>query len=254
MENFVHNTIKSPPDPRDWKFQNYITFAGTVPHTLDMRSLLPPVKNQGSRGTCASFAASAIKEYQERVDTDYRDEMSPEFIYFYREGKPNAGMYGRDVMKILQKQGSVPEYIYPYQKEDNIAKEPSTETSNTAKNYCINNYALVETVDELKLALNQSGVCYISFPVYKRRPEFWRSEKDEKVTGGHAVAVVGYTEDSFILRNSWGAEWNKDGHVLFPFSEWGSKWECFAPVDIRGSPKPPDSDCCYKVKKCCQIV
>jgi hypothetical protein len=29
--------------------------------------------------------------------------------------------------------------------------------------------------------------------------------------GGHAVALVGYTPDSFIVRNSWGTGWGDDG-------------------------------------------
>jgi hypothetical protein len=29
--------------------------------------------------------------------------------------------------------------------------------------------------------------------------------------GGHAVALVGYTQDHFIVRNSWGTGWGDDG-------------------------------------------
>ena len=29
--------------------------------------------------------------------------------------------------------------------------------------------------------------------------------------GGHAVTVVGYTSDRFIIRNSWGTGWGDDG-------------------------------------------
>lgn len=37
----------------------------------------------------------------------------------------------------------------------------------------------------------------------------------EKEKGGHAVAIVGYTEDNyFIVRNSWGKEWGNNGHAL----------------------------------------
>jgi hypothetical protein len=31
---------------------------------------------------------------------------------------------------------------------------------------------------------------------------------------GHACAIVGYMEDCFIIRNSWGTEWGKDGFAL----------------------------------------
>ncbi len=33
----------------------------------------------------------------------------------------------------------------------------------------------------------------------------------DTVRGGHAVALVGYTKDRFIVRNSWGTEWGDKG-------------------------------------------
>ncbi len=30
--------------------------------------------------------------------------------------------------------------------------------------------------------------------------------------GGHAVALVGYTKDRFIVRNSWGLSWGDKGY------------------------------------------
>ncbi len=35
--------------------------------------------------------------------------------------------------------------------------------------------------------------------------------KPDTVRGGHAVALVGYTPDRFIVRNSWGTGWGDDG-------------------------------------------
>ena len=30
---------------------------------------------------------------------------------------------------------------------------------------------------------------------------------------GHACALVGYTEAGFIIRNSWGRDWGRDGYA-----------------------------------------
>jgi C1A family cysteine protease len=35
--------------------------------------------------------------------------------------------------------------------------------------------------------------------------------KPNTVRGGHAVCLVGYTEDHFIVRNSWGKNWGDKG-------------------------------------------
>ena len=35
--------------------------------------------------------------------------------------------------------------------------------------------------------------------------------QEEAVPRGHAVALVGYTPDRFIVRNSWGTSWGDQG-------------------------------------------
>lgn len=243
--------LPSPPDPRDWLYVSRakrLTMA--APSALDLRKELPPVRNQGSRGTCAAFTAAAIKEYQERVDTGFDGWMSPEFVYYHRENRPGAGMYGRDVMKILQNKGIVPDYLYEY-RSDEKAPAPMPDLLGIAAKYKIQHYARVNTIGELKQALMQNGPCYISFPVYENRPEFWRPAPGEESSGGHAVCVVGWTAKGFILRNSWGNRWNGDGHVIYPFDEFGAHWEIWATIDEPDSPQPePDPRPCLS----CEVI
>lgn len=35
----------------------------------------------------------------------------------------------------------------------------------------------------------------------------------------HAVLVVGYTKDSWIIQNSWGYNWGDDGYFMLPRGE-----------------------------------
>ncbi|MEZ5935803.1 MAG: C1 family peptidase, partial [Alphaproteobacteria bacterium] len=42
----------------------------------------------------------------------------------------------------------------------------------------------------------------------------------EDITGGHAFAVVGYTEDGFIIQNSWGRDWGHQGFGLLTYEDW----------------------------------
>jgi C1A family cysteine protease len=39
------------------------------------------------------------------------------------------------------------------------------------------------------------------------------SYDDLFVYGGHAVAIVGYDKDWFLIRNSWGEDWGEKGFV-----------------------------------------
>ena len=38
-------------------------------------------------------------------------------------------------------------------------------------------------------------------------------ERDRGNLGGHAVCLVGYTPDYFIVRNSWGTSWGDKGYA-----------------------------------------
>lgn len=252
VENFISGVEKDPFDGRDFSAGAIYTALGatTNPKTLDLRGDLPSVRNQGSRGTCAAHAGSTIKEYQERQDTGYRGKFSPEFIYFYRANKPNTGMFSRDVMKILAERGCCTEATLPYQsKEANAATEIPKAAETEALGYKIAEYARVNTIEELKTALYQNGVCYISFPVYDTRPEFWRKKTpDSKLVGGHAVCVVGYDDRGFIIRNSWGTSFGENGYVWYPYNDFGQHWDIWTAIDSRGSPKPPPEEV-----KCCTV-
>ncbi len=38
--------------------------------------------------------------------------------------------------------------------------------------------------------------------------------------GGHAFALVGYNEVGFLVQNSWGVAWGKDGFATLPYEDW----------------------------------
>jgi len=44
-------------------------------------------------------------------------------------------------------------------------------------------------------------------------------EPDERVMGGHAVMAAGYDDSQkrFIIRNSWGMDWGRQGYFTMPY-------------------------------------
>lgn len=219
-------------------------FVAAMPTSFDMRVLSRTPRNQGKRGTCAAFTASACSEVHlarrdiemaGRAGHSRRDQsgttLSPEFIYYHRENRPSDGMCGRNVFQIMQQIGTVPERDYPYRRDEE-SPAPSADLYLTASQYKIANYARVTTVDGLKRALLEIGPCYLQLPLYKARPEFWRKSHGESASGGHALAVIGYTEVGFILKNSWGSKWgpNNDGHIVLPYADWVYVRECWVPM------------------------
>lgn len=228
---FNNTTVKSPEDNRDWILESLVNYKDKLPKTVDYRPMLRAIRNQGSLGTCAAQTAACIKEYQEYKDVQFDSYFSPMFIYNNRVNQNTEGMYGRDVMTILSKKGVCPESYLSYgtiRKPEQI--EP--ESYDIAANFKIKGYARVNTIRGVKAALFLYGPCYISFPTYNSGVEMWiPKHKDQKPTGGHAMTVVGYTKNSFIIRNSWGRDWGDNGYCYYSFDDFGAHWEIWTMVD-----------------------
>lgn len=236
-DHFICNAVQSPIDRRDWIYAT--NASGTIPNVVDYRDLLQPIRNQGRHGSCFAMSSCCMKELQERKDYNFQDYFSPKFFYAQRinlvdEHKYNdEGMYGRDVMRILQKIGVCYEKTCPYVNVEE--KTDWTPFLEEAKQHVISHYARVSTVEGLCQAIHKHGVCLITVPVYnKTTNSIWKKlTPDAKLQGGHAMAVVGYDKERkyFIIRNSWGEKWCDKGYCLFPFADWGMKWEVWTTVD-----------------------
>ena len=232
MDNFLCKTIPSPEDNRDWNASN-IYKKKTVDESRDLRPSLPPIRNQGTQGTCAAQSAACMKEWQEKKDYDFEGYMSPQFIYNNRGNQNSEGMFGRDVMRILSNIGSVEEAVYNYGKIESV-ETIKPEYYDLAKIHKIKSYAGIFDVGSLKKALSVNGPCYIAFPVYNFSDKMWLKENEtNEIQGGHAMTVVGYNSVGFIIRNTWGQNWGDDGYCLYAYSEWGSHWEIWTTIDEK---------------------
>jgi len=241
MESHACKTVPSPEDSRDWNAAT-IYKKSNLGDTLDLRELLPPVRNQGIQGTCAAQTAACMKEWQEKKDYNFKGYMSPQFIYNNRENQDSEGMFGRDVMRILSKIGSIRDAIYEYGKIEPLS-EISEHYYEKAKMHKIKNYARIYDIDNLKKALNINGPCYIAFPVYNMGSRMWYRESPESpMQGGHAMTVVGYTSEGFIIRNTWGTSWGDKGYCIYSYSDWGSHWEIWTTIDEKSYIEDENAD------------
>ena len=235
MVNFdLLNEQSSPFDERDLQVEGLLNPDFELPKTLDYRGDLPPVWDQGVDGPCSAYASAAMKQWQEKKDYGLKKSLSKFFIYSLRSNYPNRGMYARDTMQILQKYGVPTEKSFKkkWKSKDDIPQEVLDE----ALNHKIIGYAKVNTVDGLKKSLYKNGPCYATFPVYSNEPEFWKSSFGKnKIIGGHAVCIVGYTKDGFIVRNSWGWDWADRGHSIYHYEDWGSHMEVWTTIDDNTS-------------------
>lgn len=253
---FKLGAMKSPHDTRDFVAEFIFPKARDLdlPETLDLRNDLQMVRNQGSQGTCVAQSLACMKEWQEKQDVGLDEYMSPQFIYNNRSNQDSEGMYGRDAMKIITNIGSCLETTYNYgtiEPRENIKKEAFDE----AIKYKAKSYAQVTTIEGLKTALYKNGPCPIFFPVYNYGGEFWKKKNPyDEMLGGHSVTICGYGPDGFLLRNSWGKNWNgsMNGYTIYKYEDFGMHWEIWTTIDDESpmpDPKPePDNGCCMPLK------
>jgi hypothetical protein len=231
--NYLLNVRPSPVDARDRR-ASAIYPVVSLPAELDLRPKLQPIRDQGDQSACAAMAGAAMKECQEFTDLLMNEYFSPQFIYNLRDGD-DEGMYMRDLMNILRKTGDCTEKVFPY----GSGGKPPQIALNEAKSYIIQSYAAVESVDELKTALYLNGACIIAVPVYNYSERMWHQNTGEQYLGGHAMAVVGYNVNGFIIRNSWGTNWGKDGYCVMPYEDFPLAWEVWSTCDARSTPPEP---------------
>jgi C1A family cysteine protease len=55
--------------------------------------------------------------------------------------------------------------------------------------------------------------------VYNYGPRFWYRQDDTAIIGTHAVTIVGYNANGFVIRNSWGLDWNNDGYTTMRYGD-----------------------------------
>lgn len=229
FEGYRLDVIPSIEDARDIIIEDVLEEM-PLPVRLDYRPYMGPVKDQGQQGSCSAQTAAQIKEYHEFADLQERLIFSPQFIYNNRENQTSEGMTPKDTMKILQKHGVVLESVYPYGRI-----EPKSKIKRAyyklASPFKIKTYAKVRSLVGLKQALVKNGPCYLAVPVYNNTTRMWKARSGDKYQGGHAMTIVGYNEEGFIIRNSWSKNWGNQGHTVFPYSDWGLQWEVWTAID-----------------------
>jgi hypothetical protein len=221
------NVISSSRDDRDQNADMLFDERIEYPKTLDLRKYLQKIRNQGVQGTSLTQVGVCMLEWKSRKIHKEFIKLSPQYLYNTRSNKRSTLMCGRELMQLMKDNGCCTEKQCPY---GNL-ETPSTEMNISAGNFRIKDFACVKTIVSLKRALTLFGPCLITFPVFNHTSYMWKQHKEEEKLGGHAMAVVGYTQKGFILRNSWGKYWELNGYCIYPYSDWGYHDEVWCQAD-----------------------
>ena len=133
----------------------------------------------------------------------------------------------RDGIKTLAKQGVCTEFKWPYTISQ-FTKKPTANCYKEASDHQITSYQRLTTIDEMRSCLADGYPFVFGFTVYDsfesatvaRTGTVNMPKSGEKVLGGHAVMGMGYNDKQkrFIIRNSWGTGWGKQGYFTMPYA------------------------------------
>lgn len=188
---------------------------------------LPPVKNQGYVSSCVAHAAATILEHFLYVETEERKELSTNFIYGMQGiefGRKQKGMYLRQACKILQKYGDPSEATIPGNIEQPGCTEILEEMLNDkvydeAYYTHVSGYAKCNSEADMKHAIMNYGPLLISVPWYNNtKIQDGTMIVDQSGTPSyHALVICGWTMNGWLIQNSWGRQWGRNGFAIYPY-------------------------------------
>ena len=205
-----------------------------LPLAVDLSSSMPAVGDQGGLGSCTAWStAYAARSYYtgaiERRDLSLPENLpSPNYIFHVgRRGKCDGGTNFEEIANVL-KRGALSLADYPY--SDKCVDPPPRQMTSRAHDFHVRGLRRIDTskTDDVKGQLARSNPVLIRFhdstAFHKIRGSATFTEatppNDDKISGYHAMALVGYDErrQAFRLINSWGPGWGDKGYAWIGYN------------------------------------
>lgn len=186
--------------------------AGTpeIPSSYTYRPYLPTVINQGALSICVPCSLSAHINWKINLsDGAVKDNRVALMDIYGARTNDGDGMTFKEALKFLRHEGV----------RTNVG---------TVK---LGHYARVLSIPVLKYALILNGPCVGALPVYSENCDFWNKRAGQSLMGYHAISIVGYDEDGFIIRNSWGKEFCDGGYTKIDYEDFSKFLELWTIVD-----------------------
>ena len=204
--------------------------AQALPSSVNRAPEMPQCRSQGSRGTCVSFAMTAVHEYYTRASTGTVIDYSEQFLYHETKRIDDVpavcGTYVVKAAQILGSLGQCTEATWTYNGDppcNNNGVEPAGARPEALSRKLPPVVLNTRDTTAIKTAIATGSVVAFSIPVYNSWYQSSETARTGRITmrignepanGGHAMCLIGYQDDQqapgggyFTLRNSWFGVW-----------------------------------------------
>ena len=185
---------------------------------------LPPIGNQGKQlsGTAWASGYAAMSSYFHQRGKIYYI-CSPAFVYNLLN-QNDTGIEILRALQLLKSTGCAEEKYMPYNHRSHTSK-PGDDAIKNAINHRIMGYGRVDytDVDQVRAHLLQNSVVIVILRITRSflllKGKAWATPEGFYV-GRHSVAVIGYDniKKEFIIQNSAGKKWGKNGYARIPYA------------------------------------
>ena len=211
-------------DIRDYKVDSKRAGVLDYPATFELSH--PRIKNQFMVNSCCAHASSSVLEYY----AGGKYNLSTDFIYGmdrYVNNDTEQGMYLVDACKIIKQYGDMleedctgnTEVPNCFNKVEKLLTDE--EKLKRAYEFGVSSYYACNTDNDIKYALMTYGPVLAGVDWYKDSvgKDGVINFNKKSPQGYHAVMIYGWNETGWLVQNSWGKTWGKDGCFVLPYAD-----------------------------------
>lgn len=200
---------------------------------VDLRKYCTPVGDQGQTGRCSAFAWTHAVEMSRNILQEDSPRLSPNFTmlefqemqgdaqdYRYAYSGGDGTISGPDPGRVLVANGTCRQDLWPDDRDQPAASERQLESD--AQRYRLEAVPLPIALEDARKVLSAGCPVHVSmntgtaFSDVGRDGLFNAAEAPWGRHGRHAMLMVGYTGNFFVLKNSWGTGWGDQGYCYVP--------------------------------------